>query len=308
MTFRHFIVAAALAAAIVACNDKGRDVPSPAADTSRATPAPGGASTGAVVDSDGVALDSVPLRTPDGKPARFAWRSGHLVFRYTGGVLGTREIWFDQWGIREWRSDSSAPVKERPGPPQHAVVIADADKFTFLDYTTMTGWTMPNQTDDEYLRSDSGKMFSLGEMVFKTSGGKRLPDEVVNGVSTKVLQLDQGFASTRIWVWQGIVVKEQFHSQDGTEYVIEPVKLDFDVDVPESRFTVPAGFKIVQRQEQTGPVGPPGGAPPGAMPPGAMPPGAMPPGAMPPGAMPPGAVPPGGPMTQPGPTPPPPAR
>jgi hypothetical protein len=287
------MAAALLAASVIACDDAANETPATVGDTAAQAAAP--TTSGVPIDDDGVILDSIPLRSPGGTPARYGWRSGHLVFRYTAGAEGTREVYFTDWGMTERRSDSSKPTK--PGPPQYIVVYATPEKFTRLDMLSKTGVTMTNTADDEYLASDSSKTFSLGEIIFRSSGGQRQPDEIINGVPTKVLVMNQGFASIKIWVYQGIIIREQFKSQDGTEYTVEPVSMEFDIDVPPSIFQVPSGFKIEQAKPQDRPGAqqgpPPGAMPPGAMPPGAMPPGAMPPGAAPPGGMTPGAVPPG---------------
>jgi hypothetical protein len=294
------MAAAVLAAAISGCNDAADDRPGTTGDTSASAGATavdprGAAPAGQAGADDGVVMDSIPLRTPEGKPARFGRRSGHLVYRYTGDVVGIREVWFDQWGMRERRFDSSSPAAGRPGVPQNNLVVSAPEGFSAIDMRTKTGMRMQNPSDDEYLASDSGKIFSLGEMIFRHSGGRRLADTTIRGLKVSVLQLDQGQASTKVYVWQGIVMRELFKSQDGTSFGVEIESMDFDIDVPVSLFAVPAGVKLTdapppgsQPGAAQGGAMPPGGAPPGAMPPGAMPPGAMPPGAMPPGTMPPG--------------------
>jgi hypothetical protein len=317
MTFRHSIMAAAfLAAAVVSCDDAAQETPAPAGDSAAATTTtPASSAPMTPAGADEIVLDSIPLRTPEGKPARYGWRSGHVVYRYSGGLSGRREIHFTDWGMTERRYDSTVPVGTHPVPPQHVLMLTSMDAFTQVDIPTKKGWTLPNDSDEEYLASDSGKIYSLGELLFRNSGGTRKPDEVVKGVTAHVVEMNQGFLALRVWVHQGLIIKEHFKTQDGTEYFVEVESMEFDVDVPASMFTLPAGYSVEKKPKGWNPsmspppgtVPPPGagpGGPPGGMPPGGMPPGGMAPGG-PPGAPPPGAGTSPGPMTRPGAMPPP---
>ncbi|MBC8144349.1 MAG: hypothetical protein H7X80_02120 [bacterium] len=232
-------------------------------------------------DPGGIAQDSVPIRTPEGTPARYGWKSGHVVLRYTGGLLGQREIYFDDWGMRERRLDSTEPAPGVPGPKQYTLLISDADRFTMLDLPQKSGWSMENDSDERYLESDSSKDISLAEMIFRTSGGVRRADEMVNGVKANVLEMDQGGSVTKIWVRQGLVIKEQFTPKGGTGFAVEPVLIEFDVDVPKSLFDIPPGMKIQERPK--GNPFPGTGQAPGAAPPGQAPQGTPPSGSGMPG-------------------------
>lgn len=283
MTHRFlFLATAILACSLSACAPDDSDAP--AKDSTGATSAPtddSSATTQINYDPAATAQDSIPVRTPDGKPARFGWKSGHVILRYSGGLTGKREIYFDDWGLRESRLDSTVPAENVPGPKQYTRLIATPDRFVMIDIPQKTGWTQNNESDEKYLASDSSKSFSLGEIIFRSSGGVRKPDEIVDGVKVTVLEMSQGDTKTKIWVRQGLVIKEKFTAKDGGGFSVEPELMLFNVDVPTSLWDVPAGIKLQERPNQGSPQGgppptpsapqivtPPGGAPRGAMPPG----------------------------------------
>lgn len=235
---------------LAACG--GDDVAeTPAADTSaRAGQTQVGSSADSVIPmTEAVILDSIPVRTPEGMPARYGRKSGRIVMRYSGKMAGTREVIFDNWGLKEQRLDSSQP-NGAPGPAQYLLLLSTPDKFTMIDMAQKTGRVMNNESDDRYMRSDSSTKYSLGEILFRTSGGVRLPDDVVKGYPTKVQELNQGEMVTRVWVWNGIILREQFR-MPMMDFVVEVESAEFDIDVPASTFDAPAGIKLEKTQSQT---------------------------------------------------------
>jgi hypothetical protein len=286
MNSRIIVAAAVLAAAsLVACDESAKDGPATADSADTASPSGPRPTDAATTDpNEPLAMDSVPLRTPAGGPARFHRRSGYLRYQYTGDLVGMREIWFDDYGMLERRTDSAFIVGEQL-PPQISIMIGRRDSFAIISPAERTTTMIPNKGFDEYLKSDSGKSRSLAEMIFRGSGGRRLPNETIKGMPVSVVQLDQGEVSTRVSVWQGIVLREEVRRQDGKGHKVEIDSMAFDIEVPKSKFDTPKGYTVQQRQP---------GAPREAQ--GAPPPGMPRPGGPPAG----GARPPMTPMMPPG--------
>lgn len=262
MTLRQlslFLFLVTLSSAIVSCDaDAGADTtPDAASSTDSANRA--GVQTGSAADSSipmtvERMLDSIPLRTPEGRPARYGRRSGRVLMLYSGNLSGSREVVFDNWGLKESRRDSAVP-NGKPGPGQFSLLLSTPETFNVIDFAQKSGWTMDNESDDRYLKSDSSTTYSLGEMIFRASGGVRLNDEVVKGYPCKVQELRQGDAATRVWVWQGLIVRERFTSKE-MSFTVEIDSAVFDIDIPASTFNVPSGIKLERRS----PDMPPGGS------------------------------------------------
>jgi hypothetical protein len=222
-----------------------------------------------------LATDTIPLRTPDNGPARYGIPSGRIYQVYKGARSGFRMTIFDQYGMRERRVDSSAPYPSgTPGPFQNTLFITTRDFFGTLDKSIDKAWRRPNDIDDLYMKSDSGKRFSLGDLSFiqATQMGERLPDTVIDGYHCRVVKVTRpGFTDTR-WVWRGIMIRQHFAPVEGGDFYIETVELTPNVPTNDSLFTFPQGTKLQELPAEGGPRGPGQGIP-SRMPPG-MPSGA----------------------------------
>jgi hypothetical protein len=236
----------------------------------------------------GLESDSIPLRTPDGSPARFGLKSARIVQVYSGGMKGTRTILFDQYGLRERRDEISAPYPPgRKGPIQNSIVISTRDTFGRVDLNGKSGWKMHNSAITHYLSMDSSKNISLGESIFSKTPGIQLPDTVINGYHCKVrINKQPGIIST-VWVWRGIPIREHFEApMDSMEFWVETKEITPNINVPDSAFKFPAGIPVQDIPEpkpgqsfmpppdRPAPSDQPGGGPMGGGPAGTPTPGA----------------------------------
>lgn len=297
------LAAASLLLILTACSDRG-GAPG-GKDSSSGTTATSTADTAAgqpAITANGpfapataeMGSDSIPLRAPDGGLARFGLASGRIVQEYAGSRRGHKLLLFDHYGMREYREDSSAPYPGgTPGPFQNNLFISTPEYFGSIDRTIRQGWRRPNVLDEFYLKSDSSKRFSLGDIIFLSAAkvGKRLPDTVINGYHCKVIKISQpGFTDTR-WIWRGIVLRQHFEPMQGGDFTVETVELTPGVTVPDSVFRFPSNYNVqdLPAIDPSKPPTPDGGVP---LPPGRVP-GGAPPGILPgaPGAP---GLPPGG--------------
>jgi len=251
-----FLLLTTLAIICTACNDPGH---APAGDTTAtdAGPAPDTRTmpTGSAPDStfpplapapEVLAKDTVPLRAPDGSPARYGLKSGLIVQQFVGNSVGKRRIIFDDYGLRERREENTVPNPPGSrGAINNIITIATPEENAYADIRTQRGWKRANEGIGRYLASPESKTMSLAEYVIHTSGATRLPDTTINGYECTVLQKGvQGMTITN-WIWRGIVIREHLVSpRDSVEYFVEPVEIIPDIDVPDSTFRFPAGYQI----------------------------------------------------------------
>lgn len=192
-----------------------------------------------------LAADSVPLRAPNGEPARYGLASGEIVQRFTGSSAGNRRIVFDRYGMRERREENMAPSPGSKGAINNIISIATPEENAYADIRSKRGWKRKNEGTGRYLASPESKTMSLAEYVVHTSGAERLPDTTIAGYHCKVLRKEvKGLVITN-WIWRGIVIREHMISRsDGQEYFIEPVSITPDVAVSDTTFQFPAGYQV----------------------------------------------------------------
>src|SRR5436190_93473 len=56
-----------------------------------------------------MAVDTIPIRSPAGDPARYGIESGRIVMTYRGTTAGTRILIFDRYGLRERKEEQTRP-------------------------------------------------------------------------------------------------------------------------------------------------------------------------------------------------------
>lgn len=195
-----------------------------------------------------VAEPEIPLTTPDGEPARFAFRSGEVEMVYSGDYQGVRRTIFTDYGMREWRLDSAVPSYEKMKviPPQQLSIMTP-NFHGAIDMRSKTGQKMPNNAYQKYREAWRTSSRPFGEIALERSGGIRLPDTTwMEKYHCRVYQ-QKGESFTRtIWTWGGLPIRESLVRTDGQEgsYVVELQSVKTDVVVQDSLFKFPANFEI----------------------------------------------------------------
>lgn len=273
LTSAPFIAASLLAAtmALFACGDNGPSTDKPRDADSAAAPSKS-ARDKAIADSiakrqassstidsamlappppltpapEPLSADSIPLRAPNGEPARYGLRSGLLVQRFTGNSRGERRTIFDHYGMWERREENSAPYPAgTKGGINNLIVITSPEEMAYADVRTKRGFRTPNEGLKRYLEMGASKTKSLGEMIIEQSGAERLPDTTIAGYRCRVLRKNVKGMTVTDWIWRGLVIREHIYSpQDSVEVTLEPIEIKADIDVPDSTFKFPAGYKI----------------------------------------------------------------
>lgn len=190
----------------------------------------------------------IPITTPDGEPARYAFRSGVIEMAYKGDYNGVRRTSFTDFGARERKFDSAAPGGDAPLLPFYQLAIITPIMHGIIDFRTDEGQKMPNNAYQKYKeawRRSSNK--ALGEIVLEHSNGQRLPDTMLMGnYRCRVYQQQAETFTRTIWVWGGVPIRESmqtFDNQSGS-YTVEPVSITTDISLPDSLFTFPEGYTI----------------------------------------------------------------
>lgn len=225
--------------------------PSKAADTAQDTitgNTPSSSNTEgsqSVKEPDSVAI---PLRTPDGGVARFAFRSGNVVMHYGGDLKGMRKLTFDNYGLNEHKLDSAVPANTALSiVPRQTLSILTPEYYGVIDLRAQNGEKAVNRAHQHYLSMPEIKTTPYGEISLKRSAGERLADTVLLGrYYCRVYQQARPRYTHTIWVWGGVPIREQLTLANNVagNYVLEPVSIETNVQVPQSLFEFPEGYSI----------------------------------------------------------------
>ena len=191
---------------------------------------------------------AIPLRTPEGSPARFAFPSGSILMEYSGDFRGIRQITFDQYGLREQKLDSAVPAnKIMQVIPPYLLSILTPEYYGVVDLRAKTGEKAKNLAYQHYMSLPEYETTAYGEIALQRSPGKRLADTLLQGIyHCRVYQHVTPRYTHTIWVWGGVPIREKLtllKEQQGS-YVLEPVAVTTHISVPDSLFTFPNGVTV----------------------------------------------------------------
>lgn len=246
---RGFLLIALLAATATGCDEEGPEQGrSDTGDTSERFVAGRGDSlqdrpAPAETDSTGI-----PYQTEERKPARFAFRSGIVDMEYVGIMNGVRRLRFDQYGLREMTFDSTYAIAQNvPLMPNYSMLIMTPESYSIIDLRKKEGHFGPNETFDRYVRQWRQGSRPLGELVLDASGGRRLADTLLLGKYPCRVYRQEGSGLTRtIYTHGGVPIGEAvtFGGNENTGYRVLPRSVTFNVDIPDSLFTTPNGYRM----------------------------------------------------------------
>jgi hypothetical protein len=191
----------------------------------------------------GAALASVGALVPAAgraaSPGPYEVKSGYLEMKDDAFGNGKTVVWFDDYGRREVRRSTSviemfgrrietANVSIRT--PERSVEYSPAKKKGRVSAGSAAAQTDPRALTDPKLR----ERYNVEE----------LPDRVVLGRTCKGTSMEvmKGWP-IRAWTWKGIPLLTQTRLGGGM-VTLEAVKLDVDVEVPQSLFDVPNDVKL----------------------------------------------------------------
>lgn len=190
--------------------------------------------------------DTIPLRTPEGTPARYGVPSARLFGRFSGDARGTRTVIFDQWGLRERKEENIAPWPETKSVAiNNTIFITTRESQAYADMRTRRGFRRAINGVQPYENDPASKTVSFGDWIARRTEARRLEDTVIAGYHTKVFQREQNGVISTIWVWRGLPIRELTEVRaQGVRYLFEPLTIDVGVSTDDTTFQFPAGYEI----------------------------------------------------------------
>lgn len=175
---------------------------------------------------------------------RFQVQSGHVEYKLSGLTVGTKSLWWDDYG-EKYREEikSSQTVKTLFGTTvvdNHSLAISDGTYYYNVNMETMQGTKVHKNAVPDFSLLGSGlndrEMEQLSESLFKGLGGN------VTKKSEKVLgrtcDVGQVMGAT-VHVYKGVTLRSyaKIGQQEERE---EAVSFEESIRIPASKFTPPA--------------------------------------------------------------------
>jgi len=202
----------------------------------------------AIANAGGPDSLTIPIKTPDGKPARFAFRSGRIEMEYSGDYVGIRRLTFSDYGLYERKLDSAVPPQRVAAVvPPFQLSILRPDYYGVIDLRAGTGQRARNRVYATYVDSPESDSVAYGELALRRSNGERLPDTTLLGkYRCRVYRQSNSRYSNTIWVWGGVPIREEVRLAGGApgSYLLEPKRVEIGINVPDSLFEFPDGITI----------------------------------------------------------------
>lgn len=188
----------------------------------------------------------------------YAVKSGYVKYQLSGSAVGTRELWWDDYGQKTYTLEESTTTTKIFGikntDETHTATLIVKDQFWEADYLNKSGMngTLPlyNESQAHYGNLSEKEQEEFADDLLRQMGGQKLGTETFNGYTCDLIKL-MGIKS---WVYKGVTLK--------TEGKIMGIKineemLDFkpNTTVSSSKFTPPSGVEYETIEAQPGAQG-----------------------------------------------------
>lgn len=216
-------------------------------------------SCGSGQQKDSTAQSGEPKSSSETKTKKYEIKSGIVHYKpfEMMGVKTTQTLYFDDYGSKEvHETNVEANMMGYTSKEQKIVLISDGYSFSF-DMIKMK-----NGKDELVKEAKKTKMLSMGEMntgaamamgeeMKKQMDFKEEGAETVAGVTGKKISMvmNKQKPDQRIFT---VTYKNIMLKTDMGGIKIEAEKVEKNVDIPATKFEVPAGYKIIDTDSGTG--------------------------------------------------------
>lgn len=175
---------------------------------------------------------------------RFQVKSGHVEYKLSGMVTGTKSLWWDDYGEKfreETNSEETVKTKKRTEIVEnHSLSIFDGQYYYNINMATMQGTKLHKDAVPDFSIFGSGlndgEMEQLGQGLLKAFGGKvEKKSETVLGRTCDVTKM----MGATVCVYQGVTLRSNAKVKS-VENWEEAVSFEENIRIPVVKFSPPA--------------------------------------------------------------------
>jgi hypothetical protein len=144
---------------------------------------------------------------------KYTIKSGYLKLELSGSTVGTREIWWDNYGQQTAEHEKSTTTTKMFGiknvEQKDMLSIIDKNNFWTIDYLENSGQKgiLPDYSEAQYINDNmtEKEQEEYANQILESMGGQRLDPETLGGYKCEVISL-MGIKS---WIYSGIALKTE---------------------------------------------------------------------------------------------------
>lgn len=173
---------------------------------------------------------------------QFAIKSGHVKYQLSGNSIGTRELWWDNYGMKtktlEKNTTTTSIFGIKSVEETHQLTIMVKDKFWSIDYINENAQKgdLPYYEESREIAGDLTEEEAkvIAEELLNALGGEILENQDFMGYNCEVIKV----LGSKIWVHQGVALKTTSKIL-GIEINEEAVIFDTNIKISSKTFNPP---------------------------------------------------------------------
>lgn len=194
---------------------------------------------------------AVSAQSPDYmNQKQFELKSGKVVYKIEGKTKGTKTIWFDDYGRKQYTHTETTTKMMGMTMKSETMQIKDMEYVYDLNLIEKTGTKMKLQEANDMIAvtrstTSDAELFKMGKQMESDLEGREEGTEEFLGRSCKVYFV--GKLNGKSLIYKGIVLKTTM-DMGGIlgSTAEEAVAFEENISVPASQFSIPSGFEITE--------------------------------------------------------------
>ncbi|MEN8137862.1 MAG: hypothetical protein ABFR62_05470 [Bacteroidota bacterium] len=179
---------------------------------------------------------------------RYHIKSGKVVYKYEGKASGTKELYFDNWGMKEAQLDNMTIEVYGMTQKTNNLVILDNKEVSVINLNTKKAYKSDSNEilKLQKINPEEKDLAKLSEQMLKDAGGNKLPNENFLGKDCDVWDIH----GVKQYSWKGIPLKIEITIM-GMDIKMTATEISTDINIPSSKFEVPKGV-VFEKESKVG--------------------------------------------------------
>jgi hypothetical protein len=186
---------------------------------------------------------------------RFAIKSGYVKSKLTGSIVGTEEIYWDNYGANYYLENKSTSKFKWNGntneEKSHIVYYSNGLETILIDMINKTGTIYhKGMTDIDSCYKVVLSEYEHQKMVNQIIDFLKLPIVGERKILNRKCKIVQGYF-TKYWIYKGVYMKSESMSPDGSMMYSKAKEFQENIEIPVERFEPPANIDIKDITQST---------------------------------------------------------
>lgn len=201
-----------------------------------------------------IAASTIGVSAQENNTHRFAIKSGHIEYKLEGSTVGTKSVWFDDYGDIYYEEIKATTTVKMFGMKNveevHSITIQNRAIFYSINVIEGDG-VKSNQsyyTSSQELMGDmtQEEQDQLGKDILQSLGGEITGEEKILGKTCEIVSV----LGSHAWVYKGVTLKSDA-SILGIKNQEEAISFDEGINFPEKLLTPPKDIEIKDLSDVT---------------------------------------------------------